>query len=245
MKTNLACVSTMIILFVVSTNIQAQDDYTMFLGMYLDPIPGQSVELVKGVKAHNAKYHAEGDDKAYLWNILTGPRSGQFSWAQGPIKYAKLNEALSEEHQMDWDSNVASKCRNVGEIRMFRRAEDHTYNPEGEVIGKNVLARMFYGVSDQGAAMEVVLKIKETLEANKADYARRVYVTDFRTRENESIMLIYPFDDWTEMETRKGLGPNFGEQFDKVHGDGAWAKNSEKLSASTEGWYDEIRVMVE
>lgn len=245
MKTNLNSVLTIIILFFVCTKVQAQDDYTMFLGMYLDPIPGQSVELVKGVKAHNAKFHADGDDKAYLWSVLTGPRSGQFSWAQGPIKYTKMNEQLTDEHAADWDSNVASKCRTVGEIRMLRRSEEHTYNPANEVIGKNVLARMFYGVSDQGAAMEAILKIKEVLVATKADYARRVYVTDFRNKENESIMLIYPFDDWEEMETRIGLESNFAEQFNKVHGDGSFAETISKLNESTEGWYDEVRVMVE
>ena len=131
-----------------SGRVIAQDDYVMFLSESLNPLPGHATELVKGVKAHNEKFHASGDDKAYVFSILTGPRSGQFVWVQGPVKYAKLDETLSDEHTTDWDANVAAHCQAVGEIQVLKRNEELTYNPENEVVGENVLARIFYGVSD-------------------------------------------------------------------------------------------------
>jgi len=232
----------LIVLF--SSNLRAQDDYVMFLGINLDPIPGKSVELVKGVKEHNAAFHVEGESKAYLWAIVTGPRSGQYAWAQGPMKYSKMDEGLTEEHNVDWAEKVMAKCRNNERIKMFRRLDDHTYNPENEVIGNNVLARIFYGVSDRAALLDGMMMIKEVLEAKKRDYARRVYVSDFQDQEREDVMLIYPFDKWTDLENQRGLESNFGEVFEEVHGAGSWSKLTESLSEASDGWYDEIRTMV-
>ncbi len=153
------------------TFTKAQSDYVMFLSISLDPAPGKGVELVQGLKAHNQKFHAEGDDKAYFWSILTGPRSGQFVWAQGPIKYAKLDEALTDEHTADWEKNVAANCVKVSNYLFSRRNEELTYNPENETVGENVLSRIFYGISDQATLLEGLGKITTVFKAKKYDKA--------------------------------------------------------------------------
>ena len=244
MKKLITFLLTLVFITLISVRLSAQDDYVMFLSIALDPIPGKSVELVKGVQEHNAAYHTEGESKAYLWAIVTGPRSGQYAWAQGPMKYAKMDEGLSDAHNADWASKVMANCRNNEQIRMFRRLDDHSYNPANEVVGTNVLARIFYNVNDRGTLLEGMMKIKETLAAKKRDYARRVYVSDFQGQEREDVMLIYPFEKWSGMETRRGLESDFGKVFDEVHGAGSWEKTTAKLAESSDGWYDEIRVMV-
>lgn len=245
MKKFLTSIIRLTIMICVSATItKAQSDYVLFLSIYLDPAPGKGVELVEGLKAHNQKFHAEGDDKAYFWSILTGPRSGQFVWAQGPIKYSKLDVALTAEHTADWEKNVAANCVKVSNYQFSKRNEELTYNPENETVGENILARIFYGISDQTALLEGIGKIKAVCEAKKYDMARRVYTSEFRSDKGEDVFLIYPFSSWTEFESRRGLPANFSEDFDSVHGEGSWAKTTEILSASAEGWYDEVRVMV-
>lgn len=243
-KLSIKAISGLIAIFLFTTVVRAQEDYVMFLSLNLDPTPGKTAKVIEGLKAHNAKFHAEGDSKAYIWNIVTGPRSGQISWAQGPIKYSKLDEGLTDDHNADWEANVAAHCRSVSDIRMFRRHEGATYNPANETVGEKVLARIFYGVSDQAALLEGMSKIGEVFKAKKYNFARRVYTSEFRTKDGERLFLIYPFSSWTELENRKGIPPNFAADYDSVHGEGTWAKFRESLQGATEGWYDEVRVMI-
>ena len=230
-----------------SLSAQAGGDYVMFLSLYLDAAPGKAVDLVKGVKAHNQKFHAEGESTAYLWSVMTGPRSGQYLWAQGPVHYATFDTGLSEEHNMDWEQNVASNCRKVHTLQLWRRSETHSYNPENEVVGDKIIARIFKIKSHsgaQGAVMDVILKIKEVCEAKNYELARRVYTQDFRSETGENVALIYPFDSFTVLETRIGLPAGFFEDYESVHGEGSGAKFQEILDMNTNGWYDEVRTRV-
>lgn len=236
-------------LFVYSHSIIAQtnEDYVMFLSLYLDPAPGKAVELVKGAKVHNQKFHAEGESKAYLWSIMSGPRSGQFVWVQGPVHYVTFDTDLTEEHNMDWEKNVASNCRKVHTIQMWRRSDTHSYNPDNEIVGDKVIARVFKLKSHSGAqeaVMDVILKIKEVCEAKNYNLARRVYTQEFRSETGENVSLIYPFESFTELETRRGLPPSFLEDYEAVHGQGSTAAFQEILDSNTNGWYDEVRIPV-
>ncbi len=220
------------------------DEYILFYHLYLDPEPGNRVKVAKGARYHNQRYHKEGESKAYLWDVVTGPRAGTYMWGQGPMRYSKFEEKQSDEHNMDWEQNVSAFCRNISDVRLSRRIEDLTYNPENEIIADNQLARIFYGVTDRQSALQVIGKIKEVMVAKDHDYARRVYTTDFQTKDREDIMLIYPFEKWSDMEKRRGLEFDFADQYDEVHGEGSWEKDIAILSKSVGGFYDEIRTMV-
>lgn len=238
-----------VFLLVYSHSIIAQtsDDYVMFLSLYLDPAPGKTVDMVNGVKAHNQKFHADGESKAYLWSILSGPRSGQYVWTQGPMRYAKLDEGLTLEHNIDWDKNVTINCRRVHSIHMWKRSETHTYNPDSQVIGDKIIARVFKLKSNSGAqaaVMEIVLKIKEVCVAKKYDLARRVYTSEFRSERGENIALVYPFESFKDLETRIGLPSTFAEDYEDVHGKGSLAEFQKIMDDNTNGWYDEVRIPV-
>lgn len=144
------------------------------------------------------------------------------------MKYPQMDEGLSEEHNSDWDQKVMSKCRDNEDLRFFRRLYDHSYNPENQVIGENVLAGMWKGVEDRATLVDGLMKIKEVLVKNESPFARRIYQSDFQSRDREDIMLIYPFDSWSEIENRRGLDPDFSEEFEKVHGEGTPGKNGDR-----------------
>ena len=63
-------------LLMLSFSIAIAQDYTLFMTIELDPLPGKALDVEKGVKAHNATYHKDGSSKGYLWSVLSGPRSG-------------------------------------------------------------------------------------------------------------------------------------------------------------------------
>ena len=155
-----------------------------------------------------------------------------------------MDEALTAEHTADWEKNVAANCVKVSNYQFSKRNEELTYNPENETVGENILARIFYGISDQAALLEGLGKITSVFKAKKYDKARRVYTNEFRSKTGEDVFLIYPFASWTELETNKGIPVGFVDDFNSVHGEGSWAKTIEVLNDSAEGWYDEVRVMV-
>lgn len=225
-----------------SISLMAQS--VMFMNQTLNPLPGHAVALETGVKAHNAKFHASGEATARLFAIMTGPRSGQYAWVQGPMTYAALDKPLSAEHAMDWDKNVGAHCNGTGEMRIMKRDEERSYNPTNEVTADNYLARIFYGVSNPGETLEAIGMIKKVYEANKITTARRVYNSEFRTADGESITLVYPFKSFTEFEKTKGLPfADLPKEMDKVHGAGGMDKFLE-LMKSNAGWYDEVRTLV-
>lgn len=242
MKTMIKSAIIVIACFCVS-NGMAQS--VMFMNQTLDPLPGHAVALENGVKAHNTKFHAKGDATARLFAILTGPRSGQYAWVQGPMTYATLDKPLSAEHTMDWDKNVGAHCNSTGELRIMKRDEERSYNPSNEVTADNYLARVFYGVTNPGQTLEAIGMIKKLYEANKIATARRVYTSEFRTADGEAITLVYPFKSFTEFEKNKGLPfADLEKEMDKVHGAGAMKKFQELMQSSNAGWYDEVRTLV-
>lgn len=225
--------------------VNATAQSVMFMSQALDPIPGHAVDLENGVKAHNAKFHTSGEAKANLFAILTGPRSGQYSWVQGPMSYASMDKALTKEHTEDWDKNVGAFCRNIGELRFMKRDEERSYNPANEVTAEQHLARIFYGVTNTNETLEAIGMIKKIYESKKITSARRVYTSEFRNRDDERVVLIYPFTSWSEFEKHKGLPfDNLGEEMDKALGVGSMKKFQDLMDNSNAGWYDEVRAMV-
>ena len=82
-------------------------DYIMFNTVVLELRNGEHLALQEGVKRHNDKYHdGENGLKAYLWYTHTGPNSGTYNWAIGPMKFSHMDSDLSKEHVRDWDKNV-------------------------------------------------------------------------------------------------------------------------------------------
>jgi hypothetical protein len=220
----------------------------MFEQIYLEPRNGELTKLEDGVKKHNAKYHdGNSGPKAYLFNIWTGPASGQYVWAMGPMKLSHMDSPLSREHTRDWEMNVERYARSHS-YEYSLRDEELTYNPKNELVGENVLVRRFdvkNRFEDMDAVVEALGSITKTLVKMDAKIARRVYRSQFRSADRKDIALVYPFKSWTRFEDSNGLPPNFQDSYDRINGKGSFEKDvMNVLGNHTDGWYDEIRTIV-
>ena len=93
-------------LIITSTALFAQD-YVMFQTSILKLRSGEHAKLQAGVKKHNDKFHnGEDGPKAYLWYTHTGPNSGTYNWAIGPMKFSQMDSKFSKEQIKDWEKNV-------------------------------------------------------------------------------------------------------------------------------------------
>ena len=223
-------------------------DYVMFQTSILKLRAGQNHSLQQGVKKHNDKYHSgEDSPKAYLWYINTGPNSGNYSWATGPMKFSDMDQSLPDGHVRDWERNV-SPYADETEIVYMMRDEEMTYNPENETVGENILMKRIpikNGQEHIEAVEEAVQKIARALRRTRSKIARRVYRDAFPDGRQE-ITLVYPFSSWSEFEGGvRGLPEGFQDRYEKIYGKGSFRKEvMDVLSAHSDGVTHEIMTMV-
>ena len=223
-------------------------DYVMFQSSILKLRAGENAKLQAGVKKHNDKYHNGKDrPKAYLWYINTGPNSGNYSCATGPMKFSHMDQTLKDDHVKDWEKNVSPYADETNVVFMMRD-EEMTYNPKNEVVGENILMKRIpikNGPKHVEAVEEAVTKIARALRRTRSNIARRVYRDAFPDG-REEIMLVYPFSSWTEFEGGlRGLPEGFQDSYEKIYGKGSFRKEvMEVLSTHTDGITQEVMTMV-
>ena len=97
-----------------------------------------------------------------------------------------------------------------------------------------------------GKVLEAVTKIGEALKEMNAPNPRRVYESVFRSENRDDITLVYPFKTFTRFKGNNGLPPGFQIEYDKMNGPGAFRKDvGDVLSKYTNGWHDEVLILVE
>jgi len=223
-------------------------DYVMFQSSILKLRAGENAKLQAGVKKHNDKYHNGKDrPKAYLWYINTGPNSGNYSWATGPMKFSHMDQTLKDDHVKDWEKNVSPYADETNVVFMMRD-EEMTYNPKNEVVGENILMKRIpikNGPKHVEAVEEAVTKIARALRRTRSNIARRVYRDAFPDG-HEEIMLVYPFSSWTEFEGGvRGLPEGFQDSYEKIYGKGSFRKEvMDVLATHTDGISHEVMIMV-
>ena len=72
-------------------------------------------QFEKALAAHSQRYHT-GTWKWRVFSIESGPESGGYHIAEGPMSWDDLDTRgdLGKEHQADWDNNIAPLCTERG-----------------------------------------------------------------------------------------------------------------------------------
>ena len=129
------------------------------------------------------------------------------------------------------------------------RDESMTYNPENEIIAEKILVKRLLvkqgGLAPLQEVEKAVTSIADVLRKTNAKIARRVYKSGFRTPLGD-VILVYPFDSWTEFEgDRQGLPAGFADDYDRINGKGSFQENvGSVLSKYTNGITNEVQTMV-
>ena len=238
-----------IILTLVTSFSLLGQEYIMFHTSYIKVKDGKHSQLRSAILKHNAKYH-NGDNrpKAYLWYVDTGPKSGQYTWAEGPMTFSDKDKPLTKEYMRDWQANISPFGEQHSFIYMMRD-EEMTYNPENEKVGKNILLKRIKiknGPEHVDAVENTVQKIADVLENTGSSQARRVYRNVFPDGGQE-IMLVYPFNSWTQFGNGTlGLPDGFQDDYEEINGRGSWKRDvMDILSEHSHGVSNEVQTMVE
>ena len=118
--------ATLVVAFLISGmcyTVQAQDDdsYQIWESIMLTPDNTKLKALHDAMRSHNQKYHSTGTYKAQVYDIVSGPNSGNIIWEMGPIMYPHLdNRPSADGHDEDWRDNVMSKIKKIQTIEYWR-----------------------------------------------------------------------------------------------------------------------------
>ena len=108
-KKSIASFLMLAMVFGVSLTLSAQEseNYNMWEDIMLTPDFTKLKILETNMRKHNQTYHKSGPFEAAVYNIVSGPNSGNIIWEMGPMMY-KHNDTRPDSggHDEDWRDNV-------------------------------------------------------------------------------------------------------------------------------------------
>ncbi len=215
----------------IAFQINAQDDmdYVMYSTIELTPKDGHYMELMEGLKAHNAKYHSEGWESVNVWNIVSGPRSGKLNWVMGPHTWTHLDKAMEDDHLKDWLKHVSAHAE-MGEWGYWRLNSDLSYMPENFQT-KLMFIRFFDIESQKGDNAEHLFStIISTYKENKMDMGLQVFQNVADAGDGKEWAVIWYHDSYASMDKDR----NFRDKYEKKYGDDSWAEFFEGWREATD-----------
>jgi len=221
----------------------SQTDYKMWETIYLVPKKGHEADLKKGLADHNKKYHNSGPYTAHVWSVISGKHEGQYLWAMGPCTFTDLDSAPvgGDDHDTDWEKNVAAYCEDIHEIKYWRLNEKVSYSPEQAPGGKVLWSTFDIKGYEMYRFNEMMEKVKEVYDTKKYSHGFSVYTSQFDSGDGEDVVLEWQFSNWSWFDRDQ----KFKEDYEEVHGEGSWWKFIEEWREVAEKSFDELAVYME
>jgi len=95
-------------LFIAAAFIASGQGKTLYEVNFVKPKPGMQSTFEAKWKAHLAQFH-KTDNKRTVYEVLSGPHSGEFHIVEGPISFADMDTERpnAKEHGLDLEKNFS------------------------------------------------------------------------------------------------------------------------------------------
>jgi hypothetical protein len=219
----------LIVLIIVGANfsLNAQEDsktYTMMESVMLTPDYTKLKVLGENMRAHNAKYHKEGPNKAVVYNITTGPNTGKIIWMMGPLMYSHLDSRPAEGgHDEDWRDNVMPFIKKIHTAEYWRL--DGKLSNMSMMDGDNSkypLIFVRYGEIDEnhGYSLDSFFEmVGNTIKSMEGENPWGLYYNEFRQGDlGRHLASVSFMKNWAELDDDN----SFKDAFDKTIGKSKW-----------------------
>ncbi len=210
--------------------------------MYMMPKQGMEEKFEAAVKAHNTKFHPEGQYKAGLRKVDYGDKAGWYVWVFGPTSYAALDTRPTKEggHSADWSTTIDPLVETYGETRLWEYNEDLSYGNEMlksakyyEAWSVKIKRGEYYRFK---ALSEKLKKAYESLGTSSFI----VYNNVIHTANGPDVALIWSFNSWDEWSK----DPGAKAAYEKLFGTGSWQNMLDEWMAVSESYDAEIRSFI-
>ncbi len=212
------------LLLVYSSSLFAQTakkTYQMFNTNRMKPKRGHEKMFEAAVKAHIAKFHADGPYAARISSITEGSGSdGWYVWTMGPLMYADMDKMPqgTKEHDDDWDKNVDIHVEEYGESYFWKLQDELSFTPANyrpdriDVWSIDIKQGMRYQFA------ELMKKWKAMWEAKKYPYSLRVFFNDLWSGKGEDVSIVYSFNTYAEFDA----DISWRNDYEAMYGAGSW-----------------------
>ena len=215
-----------------------QSDYRQYEVVRFKAKMGQHGDFEKALAAHNKKYHNTAPYKVGVFEIRTGPSSGEYELAMGPMTFTQMEGRPSgEEHEKDWQK-VLEHVESIGEAIYWRADKDLVYQPAGS---ENYSAfRWRYGYVKPGQFDRFEKLIGQVIEVMKTRNHKASFQYYYRwgASQGPHVCTEMGMNSFSYYDT----SPSWREEFEAVHGEGSMDMFSEELDLCIDRakTYDEL-----
>ena len=213
------------LVFGLCTSGWAQTDYKQWETHRFTVKMGQEDDFEKSLAAHNKKYHNAAPYKTYVYTLHTGPNSGDYEIALGPMTFTQLaGRPAGKDHDDDW-SKVMSHVESTGESEYWRSDKDINYQPPGSDAFNALRWRLFTvrpGQTDRAEAL--FAQVEKVYETKKLGAGYRLY-WKWGASQGPHVCAEMSMASWAYFDN-----PNtFVKDFDEVYGEGAYDRFLEDM----------------
>ncbi|OUR94275.1 hypothetical protein A9Q87_01105 [Flavobacteriales bacterium 34_180_T64] len=246
-KKTVASIMMLAMVFSFSWQSKAQEedkDYEMWESIMLTPDKKNLKVLSDNMRKHNETYHKAAPYEANVFNITTGPNSGNIVWEMGPMMF-KHNDTRPGEggHDTDWRDNVMPYIKKMHSIEYWKK-NDKLSNT-GSLTDNNsdhpiMFLRYFEIEEDHGYTMNSVFKqVSATLKSLPGDNPWGLYYNLFLQGDlGRHVCTVSFYKNWADLDT----DIDFKEAYEKLYGDKSWDNFLDTLDDTFSNRWDEIWV---
>ena len=212
-----------IALFYVSSAFPQTSDEkpaTVTEQMYVLPKKGMEENFEAAIKAHDLKFHPDGQYRAGLRKVEYGDKSGWYLWVFGPTTYTALDTRPTKEngHNDDWVKTIDPLVETYGETSLWNYNPDLSYGMD--ILKKSNYYEVWNVQLKTGQYYRfkaIAEKLKKTYES-MANTAFIVFDNPLHTIKTGDVGILWSFNTYAEWSNDPGLK----KAFEKLFGEGSW-----------------------
>jgi hypothetical protein len=226
-------------------NAQESEDYNMWESIMFSPDNTQLKTLGENMRKHNQTYHKEGPYNAMVYNITTGPNTGNMIWQMGSMMF-KHNDTRPEDggHDEDWRDNVMPYVKKIHTIEYWEQ-DDKKSNVSilaGDEVKHPILFIRYFEIEEgHGYTMNNHFKqVSETIKSMEGENPWGLYYNAFLQGDlGRHVATVGFYKNWAEFDED---GPSFREAYEKLYGENSWDSFTETRDDTFSNRWDEIWV---
>jgi len=214
--------SIIALFYVYSAFAQASDEKptTVTETMYILPKLGMEESFEAAVKAHDLKFHPDGQYKASLRKVEYGEKSGWYVWVFGPTTYAALDTRPTKEngHASDWTKTIDPLVETYGETSLWNYNLDLSYGID--ILKKSNYYEVWSVQLKPGQYYRfkaIAEKLKKTYES-MANAAFIIFDNPLHTSTSGDVGMLWSFNTYADWSKDSGTK----KAYEKIFGDGSW-----------------------
>jgi hypothetical protein len=207
--------------------------------MYLMPKRGMEDKFEAAVKAHDNKFHPDGQYKAGLRKVEYGEKAGWYVWVFGPTAYSALDTRPTKEggHDADWSTTIDPLIETYGTTNLWEMDDNLSYGMDMMKTAKYYEAWSVHLKRGEYYRFKAISeKLKKTYESLGTS-SFIIYHNMIHTANGPDVAIIWSFNSYDEWSK----DPGTKAAYEKLFGANSWQNMLDEWMAVSEDYDVEIR----